>query len=109
MRTNEAAAVLAKRDLNRSNPSFKLAAQACRGLLPGGQQSPSVPAPQIAAEVKWAHCMRAHGLASFPDPDSRGAFDSDKFDESTPAFQTASNECKSLQPTGPTPVVPGRG
>ena len=96
-------------DLNRSNPTFKSANQACRGLLPGGQQSPTVPAPQIAAEVRWAHCMRSHGLPSFPDPNSHGAFDSSKFDESSPAFQTASRGCKSLQPTGPTPVVPGRG
>ena len=45
--------------------------------------------------------MRAHGLPGFPDPNSEGAFDSSRFDENSPAFQTASNACKSLQPTGP--------
>ena len=64
---------------------------------------------QLAAEVRWARCLRSHGLPNFPDPDAQGAFDSSRFDESSPAFQTASNACKSLQPAGPTPVHPGRG
>jgi hypothetical protein len=95
-------------DLNRNNPTFKAAIQACRALLPGRQQAQTLSAPKIAAEVRWARCMRLHGLPSFPDPNSQGAFDSSKFHESSPAFQTASKACNSVQPTGPTPVVPGR-
>ncbi len=95
-------------DLDRDNPTFKAANQACRRLLPGGGQPPSVSAPEIAAEVRWARCMRSHGVPSFPDPNSQGAFDSAKFDEGSPAFQTAGNACKSLLPTGPTPVAPGQ-
>ncbi len=95
-------------DLNRSNPTFKAAGLACRGLLPGGGEPAALSAPRIAAEVTWARCMRSHGLPSFPDPDSHGAFDSAKFEESSPAFQTASNACHSVQPTGPTPAVPGQ-
>jgi hypothetical protein len=93
-------------DLNPDNPTFKAAKQTCRALLPGGEQPAALSAPKTAAEVKWARCMRAHGLPSFPDPNAQGAFDSSKFDESSPAFSTASNACRSLQPTGPTPVVP---
>ncbi len=93
-------------DLNQSNPTFKAARQACLGLLPGGEQPAAQSAPRIAAEVTWARCMRSHGLPSLPDPNSHGAFDSAKFDESSPAFQTASKACNSVQPTGPTPVVP---
>jgi len=97
-------------DLNRNNPTFKAAQQACRSLLPGGGQAPAtMSAQKLAAEVKWARCMRSHGLPNFPDPNAQGAFDSSRFDESSPAFQTASNACESLQPAGPTPVVPGRG
>ncbi|MGO9973925.1 MAG: hypothetical protein ACLP01_14205 [Solirubrobacteraceae bacterium] len=95
-------------DLNRDNPTFKAANQACRGLLPGGGQPASLPAPEIAVEVRWARCMRLHGVPSFPDPNSQGAFDSAKFDEGSPAFQTGGKACKSLQPTGPTPVAPGQ-
>jgi hypothetical protein len=93
-------------DLNPDDPTFKAAKQACRALLPGGEQPPALSAPKIAAEVKWARCMRSHGLPSFPDPNARGAFDSSKFDENSPAFQTAGNACQSLRATGPTPVVP---
>jgi hypothetical protein len=96
-------------DLNRNNASFKAAEEVCRSLLPGGEQPPPVSAQQLAAEVRWARCVRSHGLPNFPDPDAQGAFDSSRFDESSPAFQTASNACKSLQPAGPTPVHPGRG
>jgi hypothetical protein len=90
-------------DLNRDNPTFMAAEQACRALQPGGGQAPTPSAQKIAAEVKWARCMRSHGLPSFPDPNGQGAFDRNKFDENAPAFQTASNACASLR-TGPLPV-----
>jgi hypothetical protein len=96
-------------DLNASNPTFTAANQACRTLLPGGQQPATGSSPRIAAEVKWARCMRTHGVSSFPDPNSQGAFDSSKFDNSSPAFHSASNACKALQPTGSISAVPGHG
>jgi hypothetical protein len=96
-------------DLDKHNPTFVTAEQDCRSLLPGGGQSPPPPSSQkLAAEVRWARCLRAHGLPGFPDPNSQGAFDSSKFDESSPAFQHANTACESAQPAGPTPVVPGR-
>jgi hypothetical protein len=97
-------------DLNQNNPLFQSAQRACQTLLPGGPEvPPAASAQQIAAEVKWARCMRSHGLRDFPDPNSRGAFDSSKFNESTPAFRTASKSCESVQPTGSVSAVPGRG
>jgi hypothetical protein len=97
-------------DLNHNDPRFTAADRACRGLLPGAEKAQApLSAGRIAAEVSWARCMRSHGLPGFPDPNSQGAFDSSTFDETSPAFQTASDACKSRQPTGPTPVVPGRG
>jgi hypothetical protein len=96
-------------DLNPNDPMFKAANQACRQLLPGGEQAPAPSVPKVAAELRWAHCLRSHGVPSFPDPNSHGAFDSGKFDSSSPAFQTAGKACDSLQPTGPISAVPGRG
>jgi hypothetical protein len=95
--------------LNRNNPRFKAAEQACLSLLPGGGQPTALPAKKLAAEVQWAGCMRSHGLPSFPDPNAQGAFDSSKFDDSSPSFQTASEACKSLEPPGPMTAVPGHG
>ncbi len=95
-------------DLNPNNPTNKAANQACQALLPPGVQTAAPPSPKIAAEVRWARCMRSHGVPSFPDPNIQGAFDSAKFDSSSPAFQTASTACKSLQPAGSVSAAPGQ-
>jgi hypothetical protein len=95
-------------DLSPNNPTFKAANQACRSLLPAGVQLPTPSSPKIAAEVRWARCMRSHGVPSFPDPNNEGAFDSAKFDCSSPAFQTASKACKSRQPAGSVSAVAGQ-
>ena len=62
-----------------------------------------------AAEVKWARCLQTHGVPGFPDPDRRGAFDSSKFDDRSPAFQAAAEACAAQQPAGAVEAVPGRG
>ncbi len=96
-------------DLAPNNATFKAADQECRPLLPGQGQARPVPGQKIATEVKWAGCMRSHGLPGFPDPNAQGAFDSSRFDDTSPAFQTASKTCKSVEPTGPMSAVPGHG
>ena len=96
------------RDLNVHNPTYEAANQACRTLEPGGGLAPTLSSQKIAAEVNWARCMRSHGLPRFPDPNGQGAFDRNKFDESSPAFQTASKACKSLMTAlGAIPVANG--
>jgi hypothetical protein len=96
-------------DLNHNDPAFKSANQACRALGPGGQRSGRPGGANIAAELRWARCLRSHGVPSFPDPNSQGAFDSSKFDDSSPASQTASKACRSVEPTGPVSAVAGPG
>ncbi len=96
-------------DLNHNNPRFNAADRACRSLLPGEGEPSPLPAQKIAAEVKWALCMRSHGLPSFPDPTAQGAFDSSRFNERSLAFQTASKACEPLEPMGPISAVPGHG
>jgi hypothetical protein len=95
-------------DLNPTNPTYKSANEACRPLLSVGVQAATPPRPKIAEEVRWARCMRSHGVPSFPDPNNQGAFDSAKFNDATPAFHTASKACASLQPTGAVTAVPGQ-
>jgi hypothetical protein len=96
-------------ELNQDNSRFKAAQQVCRSLFPGGGQPAPLGAQKIAAEVEWAGCMRSHGLPGFPDPNARGAFDSSRFDDSSSAFQTASEACRSMEPAGPMSAVPGHG
>jgi hypothetical protein len=61
------------------------------------------------AELQWARCLRAHGVPGFPDPNRSGAFDSSRFDDTSPAFQAAAKACASQQPAGAVEAVPGRG
>jgi hypothetical protein len=96
-------------DLNRDSPAFSAADHDCRALLPGGDEPAPVSAPKLTAEVKWARCMRSHGLPGFPDPNAQGAFDSSRFDDRSPAFQAADQACHSLEPSGPMTAVPGHG
>jgi hypothetical protein len=97
-------------DLDPNDPRFKTANRACQSLAPSAHAAPAPSAQKIAAEVKWARCMRARGLPNFPDPNGRGAFDSSKFDENSPAFQFASKACQSLEnDLGAVSAVPGHG
>ncbi len=97
------------RDLDRNSPAFEAAEEACRSLSLGGEQPPAASAQKLAAELTWAACMRSHGLPGFPDPNAQGAFDSSRFDDSSPLFQAASKACGSVEPAGPISAVPGHG
>ena len=94
-------------NLNQNGPAYQAAAQACQSLKPGGNQAPQVSSKKLAAEVRWAQCIRTHGVPTFPDPNAQGALDSGDFDPTSSAFQSASQACQSLQPAGAMTAVPG--
>ena len=56
--------------------------------------------------VKFAECMRAHGVSAFPDPDASGELTIDavangsSVDTSSAAFKQALSACKDLEPAG---------
>jgi hypothetical protein len=56
--------------------------------------------------VKFAECMRGHGVSQFPDPGASGKLTIDgivngsSLDPSTPAFTQAISACKDLEPAG---------
>ncbi len=59
--------------------------------------------------ARFAACIRAHGVANFPDPNSQGAIQigpSSGIDPNSPRFQTAQQACQKLLPNGgqPTPA-----
>jgi hypothetical protein len=78
----------------------------CAGGTGHSHQGSSTPRASGARRpVVYAKSMRSHGLPSFPDPNGRDAFDRSKFDESTPAFQSAGKACQSSrEAVGPVPV-----
>jgi len=60
------------------------------------------------AGIRFADCMRSHGVPNFPDPSAGGGIQissSSGIDPRSPAFQSAQSECSKLLPGG----GPGRG
>jgi hypothetical protein len=57
-----------------NSPAFKSAQKACAYLLPAQTTGPSAAhgQAQTNALLAFARCMRQHGFASFPDPNTEG-------------------------------------
>ncbi len=86
--------------LNPNSPGFKAAGDACHGLLPNGGAPGGVnSAQQRAAALKFAVCMRSHGVPDFPDPSHDGAFDlASAINPQAPQFQRAMHACTKVRP-----------
>jgi hypothetical protein len=59
--------------------------------------------------LSFAHCMRSHGVSSFPDPTANGAgfnVDVAGVNPSSPAFRTAQAACRLLMPVKVAPSEP---
>jgi hypothetical protein len=55
--------------INTQAPAFLSAHTACKHLLPGGGSASQGATAQVMAQLlRISRCMRAHGLAAFPDP-----------------------------------------
>lgn len=83
-------------DLDPNLPRFQAADQVCKKLLPGENLTPAQLAQVIAADVKLAQCMRSHGVSSWPDPDSQGAFELNGFSPASPQVRPALTTCRNL-------------
>jgi len=51
-----------------SAAAFSAARQKCRGDMPHTSASPAQAAQQRQRGLKFARCMRSHGVTNFPDP-----------------------------------------
>ena len=59
---------------------------------------PNVSASDMQALLRWAACMRAHGLPRWPDPNAQGVFHVRSADAGTIATsKRASDACRSLR------------
>lgn len=82
-----------------SSPRFQAAQRACRSLAPS--QNTSASNSQFAAQaLKFAACMRSHGVPNFPDPKGSGAFLIQGIDPNSPQVKSAQQACQSLLPAG---------
>jgi hypothetical protein len=86
---------------NLNSPQGRKAQEICRSLAPSGSdhstQGGSLTQQQQAQLLKFARCMRMHGVPKFPDPTSRGLSPSG-VDPNTRQFQAAQKICRSLLP-----------
>ena len=84
----------------RDSPRDVAAERDCKSVLPKGGL-PRVPTPtqteqSLLLMLRWAKCIRAHGVPNFPDPTSRGLriSPSSGIDLNSPAFLGAEKSCQ---------------
>src|SRR5215470_18973722 len=78
----------------------------CHHLLTAGRQANAAQQQHMLSQlVKYAQCMRAHGVPNFPDPDTTGGgigehagmgFDLGSINVHSPQFRSADHACQSL-------------
>jgi hypothetical protein len=89
--------------LGISSSRFQAAQRACRHLLPNGGRPPDQAQQQrvIATAVKFARCVRSHGVPGFPDPGSDGRIPDPAtvgIDQGSPRFRAANQACGRYRP-----------
>lgn len=89
--------------IDYNSPQLAQAAKACRKLAPKititAQQRQQV----LSQGLKYAACMRAHGITNFPDPSTAGGglfVGIPKADANLPQLPAAEQACRSLSPGG---------
>jgi hypothetical protein len=92
-------------NLDPNNPQYQAADKACKHLLPNGGRpqstSPEQQAERRTAALKYSKCMRNHGIADFPDPNSEGGLEiPSTIDPNNPQFKAADKACKHHLPGG---------
>lgn len=79
----------------KGSPRAKAALYECKGDLPIPSSSLTTPEAE-AAVLKFAQCMRSHGVPNFPDPGSQTGHTASSLDPNSPEFQRAAKDCRSF-------------
>jgi hypothetical protein len=87
--------------IDPESAQFRAAAKACGKLAPKGDPSPAQQAEDREQLLKFAACMRQHGLPKFPDPKPTGGLSlklGGDIDPNSPQFKAAARACEDLLP-----------
>ena len=85
--------------VDQNSPQYQSARQACSSLRGGGTANSG--SGNLANELKFAQCMRSHGVPDFPDPNKNGGFSgTSTVNPSSPTFQNAQSTCMQLSGLG---------
>jgi hypothetical protein len=88
-------------NLDPNSAAFKAADAACKSLLP----APQAQGGAKAQNLRYAQCMRAHGISDFPDPNPDGGLriqssPGSDLDPNNPQYKAANDACKKYQSNG---------
>jgi hypothetical protein len=86
---------------NPNSPTFQVAERACQKYAVGlaTKVSPGLAAEVAVEQLKYAQCMRAHGVPAFPDPSANGGFTvPNSVDQNSSFFQAAERTCQNFLP-----------
>jgi hypothetical protein len=96
--------------INPNEPGFQAAQNHCNHILPNdGQPTAAQTAQAVAQALKMSQCMRAHGIAGFPDPQVshqnggveisiRLGGNGSNVNPNDPQFQAAQRACQGFMP-----------
>ena len=89
--------------IDPNSPAFQSAQRACQSLLPAGKTSAGSVSPAVRAQIlRYAACIRAHGVPNYPDPTFNGNAvnfgNLSGINPNSPAYQSALSACASLNP-----------
>jgi hypothetical protein len=95
--------------IDPDSPQYKAASDACAPLLP--RPSAEQQAEDYQARLRYAQCMRDHGISQFPDPrppsngpdvnqQQAGQQQDLGFDPDSPVYKAANDACKQYLPAG---------
>jgi len=87
--------------LDTNSPTYQAAASACQKYQPtaGNSTDQGPTSGAQTAQLKFAECMRSHGVTNFPEGNSSGGQQSLSqygIDTNSPTFQKANQACSSL-------------
>jgi hypothetical protein len=88
------------------SPQFKSAAKACQKQTGFGHPSPAMLQALMASGLKFAECMRSHGITNYPDPVEHGSNiqlgpgPGSGIDTNSPRYKAAQKACVYLLPNG---------
>ncbi|MCC8244593.1 hypothetical protein [Saccharothrix luteola] len=85
--------------VDRTDPDFERAREACREYLPGGGDLSKVDPDKLEQLRAFSQCMRDNGI-DLPDPDPNGGKLSGlgRIDRDSPAFRSALDACRDELP-----------
>jgi hypothetical protein len=89
--------------ISPKSPAFQSAQKACGKLLPNGGKPHALTAGDKQQFLRFAECMRTHGVPSFPDPNFSGGgarvqIGGPGVSPKSPAFKAAQQSCRAYSP-----------